>query len=566
VRVVDGGTATGQVTRGGRPTRRSVLARRDYRLLFVSFATSRLGDFLYLVALSAYVYERTGSAGWVAAAALSRFIPYTLLSPIAGVIADRFERRKVMAAGDLVQLTVMVGLTVAVLVAGPAVLVVALSAVSASAATLYTASASAMVVATVPEDELASANSLLSTVDELAFVAGPAAGGLLLLLGEPAWAFGINAATFAVSAAFLLAIRGRSRIAGGGAEGSAFGSLREGVRTLTRDSSVLVLVGCLVAGSAVYGVELVVLILISSDLLGTGSGGLGWLLAASGVGGVLGAVVSPRLARVARPRVTIAVLVLMTGLPLALLSIVRVPPLAYAILVLEGMAIVSLDILVETAMQRSVPGDVLGRVSGLVLSLTAVATALGTFAAPVLVAVVGLEWTLVVAGVVPVTIAAAALAPARGLDAAAAHGRHALAPRVAVLERLRVFTGANRAALERLARTLEEQRLPVGTVVLRQGDPADDLFVLVEGHLVVNHDDGSGPRRINEMDAPDYLGEIGLVERVPRTATVTTATDSVLWRLPGDLFLDTVTAAPAFSPALSAGITTRLSRTPTVRN
>jgi CRP-like cAMP-binding protein len=64
------------------------------------------------------------------------------------------------------------------------------------------------------------------------------------------------------------------------------------------------------------------------------------------------------------------------------------------------------------------------------------------------------------------------------------------------------------------------------------------------------------------MAAPDYCGEIGLVQAVPRTATVTAATDAVLWRIPGDLFLDAVRSAPALSPALTTGISARLARTP----
>jgi MFS family permease len=543
--------------------RRSVLRRRDYRLLFLSFTTSRLGDFLYLVALVAYVYAETGSAAWVSAAALSRFIPYTLLSPVAGVIADRYERRRVMAAGDAIQLVAMSVLALTAVLHGPPAVVIAAAAASASAATLYTASASAMVRAVVPDDELAAANSLLSTVDELAFVAGPTAAALLLLIGDPALAFGINAATFAASAALLLSIRTRSRRdpAAGGRTGIVT-DLREGLGTLIGNRAVLVLVGCLVAGTAVYGAELVLLVLISSELLGTGSGGLGLLLAASGVGGVIGAVISPRLARVQRPRLMIAVLVLLTGIPFAALSVLREPLLAYAVLVLEGIAIVALDILVETALQRGVPGDVLGRVSGLILSLSAVGTLVGTLAAPALVEALGLPSAVALAGLVPVVIAAGSLALLRDLDADSQRGARELAPRVAVLEGLRLLDGATPPALERLAAAIEERRLTAGAAVLRQGEPADALYVLVEGSLVVEHDDGSGTRRVNEMTAPDYLGEIGLVERSPRTATVVCATDAVLWRIPGDLFLEAVEAAPTLSASLAAGITARRARTP----
>jgi MFS family permease len=337
--------------------------------------------------------------------------------------------------------------------------------------------------------------------------------------------------------------------------------LREGLSTLIGNRAVLVLVGCLVAGTLVYGVELVLLVLVSSELLGTGSEGLGWLLAASGIGGVIGAVVSPRLARVQRPRLIIAVLVLLTGLPFASLALIRAPVVASAVLVLEGIAIVALDILVETALQRSVPGDVLGRVSGLILSLTSVGTLLGTLAAPAMLDALGLPGAVAVGGLLPVGLAAASLALLGGLDTATQRSARELAPRVAVLEDLRLLDGATPPALERLAAAVEEQHLGPGVAVLRQGEPADALYVLVEGRLVVEHDPGPGPRRVNEMTAPDYLGEIGLVERVPRTATVVTASDAVLWRIPGDLFVEAVDAGPALSPALVAGITARRSRT-----
>jgi hypothetical protein len=338
--------------------------------------------------------------------------------------------------------------------------------------------------------------------------------------------------------------------------------LREGVQAFLGNRVVAVLVGCLVAGTLVYGVELVVLVLVSSRLLGTGTEGLGWLLAASGAGGVAGAALSSRLDSARRPRATIAVLVLLTGLPMASLALIRVPVVAYAVLLLEGAAIVALDVLVTTAMQRGVPADVLGRVSGLALSLTAVGTAIGTLAAPAMVAGLGLVPTLLVAGIVPVVLAAAGIARLAGFDSDVERGRRELAPRVRLLEELRLFDGAPRPALERIAAAVEERRVPAGTVVLRQGDPPDDLFVLVEGGLAVDRQDGGVARHVNDMTAPDYLGEIGLVERVPRTATVTAATDAVLWRVPGQVFLDAVTAGPELSPLLATGMRTRLARTP----
>jgi hypothetical protein len=199
------------------------------------------------------------------------------------------------------------------------------------------------------------------------------------------------------------------------------------------------------------------------------------------------------------------------------------------------------------------------------MTLISIGTATGTLLAPLLVGWWGLEPTLVVAGLVPVALAALAVGRLAGLDAVVARGRRELAPRVRLLEELRLFEGAGRPAIERVAAAVEERRVPAGTVVLRQGDPADDLFVLVEGELGVEHEDDGVVRHINDMAAPDYLGEIGLVERIPRTATVTTTTEALLWRVPGPVFLDAVSAGPELAPLLVGGMRTRLTRTPTVR-
>jgi predicted MFS family arabinose efflux permease len=543
----------------------SVLRRHDYRMLLASAATSRAGDFLYLVAMSVYVFDRTGSAAWVSAAALGRFLPSVLLSPVAGVIADRYERRRLMIAGDLAQLAAMAALTVAAAVAAPALLVVALSTAAAAAATVQRACSSAMVQTVVPEDELAAANSLLNTVDTITFVVGPAAGGLLLLLGAPAVAFGLNAATFAVSAAFLLAMHARSTPGASPERGGTVGELREGVAAFLGNRTVVVLIGCVVAETFVYGVEIVLLVLVSTELLGTGAPGLGWLLAASGAGGLIGAALSARLAAATRPRTVIAVLVLLTGLPLASLSVVRAPAVAYAVLLVEGAAIVALDILSETALQRGVATEVLGPGAGLAISLTAIGTAAGTLLAPVLVDAVGLPIALAAAGTVPVVLAAASLLLLPGFDAAADRTRRALAPRVALLARLPLFDGVDVAAVERLAAAVTEQRAPAGTQVLRQGDPTDDLYILVEGTVVVDHTVDGVVRPINELTAPDYVGEIGLVQHRPRTATVTAASDVLLWRLPGPLFLDAVTGVSTLPVGLSRAIASRLARTPAAR-
>ncbi|HKN94000.1 MAG TPA: hypothetical protein VJU60_06705, partial [Thermoleophilaceae bacterium] len=74
---------------------RGALSHRDLRLLFGGLVVSATGSWAYNVALLAYVFERTGSLGWVAAAGLGRFVPALLFSTYGGVVAERYERVRV---------------------------------------------------------------------------------------------------------------------------------------------------------------------------------------------------------------------------------------------------------------------------------------------------------------------------------------------------------------------------------------------------------------------------------------------------------------------------------------
>ncbi len=169
----------------------------------------------------------------------------------------------------------MAGPTIAVLLSAPAVPVVILSALAACAATLHRGTSSTMGTAVVPEDELAAVNSLLNTVDELASVIGPAAGGCSCSSAMQRSRFGIRAATVAASPAALLALRTRSRWTAAAEPTNAQGELREAGRVLVGNRVVLVLVCRPTAGTVVHGVEMVALAVVGGELLGTGAEGCG---------------------------------------------------------------------------------------------------------------------------------------------------------------------------------------------------------------------------------------------------------------------------------------------------
>ncbi len=89
---------------------RDVLRHRDLRLLLAGQAVSQAGDWLYNVALIVYILDATGSAAWVAAVELAHLVPWIVMSPVGGLMADRFDRRRLLIAGDLLQVVAMLAL------------------------------------------------------------------------------------------------------------------------------------------------------------------------------------------------------------------------------------------------------------------------------------------------------------------------------------------------------------------------------------------------------------------------------------------------------------------------
>lgn len=130
-------------------------------------------------------------------------------------------------------------------------------------------------------------------------------------------------------------------------------------------------------------------------------------------------------------------------------------------------------------------------------------------------------------------LAVALLPSLRDLERRAREGRAGLAPAVAALVGSRLLDGAPLPVIEEVAATAVSEHVPAGHVLLRQGDEANDVLVLAEGSVDVTVDGVW----VNVVDAPGYGGEIGLLQRSARTATVSAASDCVVYRISGRDFL-----------------------------
>ena len=543
---------------------RSALAHRDVRLLFGALVTSATGSWAYNVALLAFVFDRTHSLAWVGAAGLGRFLPALVFSAYGGVIAERSERIRLMVSSDIVCAVLQVALAIDAAATGPVALAIVLAALTSCANIVYNPAVAATIPSLVDEDELVAANALNGTIENLVVVSGPAIGALLLLIGSPALAFAVNAASFAVSALVVSRISVRSRPVDVTEEGTA-GPLRQmsvGVRTIVSLRAARTLVAFSVLVSFVYGTDTVLFVGVSSQKLGTGTEGFGYLLAGLGVGGILMAAAVDRMAGSRSLAPIILAGVAGYCLPTALLTVIHSPVLAFLLQVVRGGSTLVVDVLAVTALQRSVPSEQLARVFGVFFAFVLAAISLGTLLTPIVVNNFSLDTGLLVMAIGPFALGLFGYPALLAIDRESAGRADVLAPRVAVLEQLGIFATATRPILERLAGVATEVEFGPGTEIVREGDPADALFVLVDGEVEVTArgEAGGTEQRIRTMTAPSYFGEIGVLEQIPRTATVTALGECRCERIEGDELLDALTTAPP-SSSLMENARSRLART-----
>ncbi|MBI5722087.1 MAG: ATP-grasp domain-containing protein [Burkholderiales bacterium] len=526
---------------------RAVLAIRDARALIAASAASQIGDWLYNAALLGYVYAATGSAAWVGAATICRLFPYVLLGPVGGAIADRFSRRSVLIGGDVLRLALMLGLAATVAAGSPVVVVIALTALASAAGSAERPAALALMPRLVGESRLGAANALLHTVQELGIVVGPAIGAILLATGPDWLAFAVNAATFAASAALVFSIRDRSRprrVRGGTAA-----QVADGLRAAWKTAFVVPLLLIVAAVEFTYGAQAVQLVVYAERSLDLGAAGYGMLLTASGIGGLASSLVNARLSAarcVAFVVVATAVAACATQLVFAHSSVLVIALAAAAI---GGAALVSCEVVAETALARIVPAEALGRVVGVFEAAQVGAMIAGAALAPAAIEATSLQASLVVLGVTAIGVALLARAGLRGLDAATARRFEELASRVRVIEGLPIAQALPRTFVERLASASQLCALPAGVDVVVQGAPAHALFAIVEGEAVVRRNGLS----VDRMGPGEVFGERGLLDNAPRNATVTTSSDATLLRIDGEALIEALQAVPALRPALDIG-------------
>src|SRR4051812_13025734 len=377
-----------------------------FRRLLASLAVSSLGDWLYNVALLAFVYERTGSPTWLALTTAVRIVPIVVLGPIGGVIADRHDRRILIIASDLLRAALMVALAAVVAFGLPVVLAPLLAGAATLVASVHPPAVAASTPRLVDDARLQRANAARAAIGQAAIVVGPALGAAVLALSSPAVAILVNAGTFLGSAVLVATIPAGPafRPSGAGAETPRLvDELRAGVDALRGAPAAVRVIGADVISSAVYGILTVTLVLVA-ERVGAGPGGYGLLLGGFGVGGLAGAAVAGRVAR-GRGRGPLAIALARLAVPVAALGVADSLWVALPLAVVGGAGAVVAEVLSETALPRMLDDAVLARAYGIMLPVSLSGIVAGSLIAGPLVALLGAGGALVATGAAVLALA-----------------------------------------------------------------------------------------------------------------------------------------------------------------
>ncbi|HJS92805.1 MAG TPA: MFS transporter, partial [Solirubrobacteraceae bacterium] len=349
---------------------RIALRERNLRLLLGGLATSQAGDWLYNLALLAFVYERTHSSMWVGLTTAVRIVPEVGLGSLGGVLADRVDRRALMLGSDAVRALTMVALALVAVAHAPVVLAPLLAGLSTAAGSAYPPCVVAILPRLVSEEQLPAANAARVSVTFICVVAGPVFGAGLLLLGSPALAFAVNGVTFALGGLVVSALpRDAFRRSAAAASDEPRGLVRElqvGWSALRGYRDGVAVVGANIVASAVYGAMTVLLVLFAQRA-GAGTAGYGYLLAAAGLGAVLSAGLAQRAATGDRARRVLSISLVAVGAPLPLVALSGSLPAAAVLVAVIGAGSIVTEVVGDTCLQRALDPAVFARAYGLVV-------------------------------------------------------------------------------------------------------------------------------------------------------------------------------------------------------
>ncbi len=529
---------------------RLVGSNRRLSRLLLAFLAMTVVEYGQWITILVYAYKQ-GGASAAGLVALAQLIPSVLLAPVIGAHLSRIGVARLLA-GCYATSALMVGASgVAILLHGPPVAVYA-------GAVLFTVPLGVsiplhnvlMPLVVRHPDELTAANVATGWCKGAGALAGPALAAAMIALHGPGLACVVLAGLAAAAPALdsVRPLRARSEHEEGG-----LGELVAAARTIAARPNTRALVAYRAGSAAIEGAIDLLVVLLAIRILAIGSAAAGYLSAAFGLGGLLGAsagvlLVGRRLA------VPLAGAALGAAAALAALTLASSTGVAVALLVAVGACRSVQSISAQTLLQRSTPLDVIVCAFVLFESVRDAGLAFGSLAVPVLVEVGGTDAAFLGMGAVALLAVLATLPRIRRMD----HEADVPVVEMGVLRNLPIFSALPAAPLETLAREAAYIETQPGEAVIAEGEPGERYYVITDGSVVVS----KAGQEIRRMRRGEGFGEIALLHPVTRTATVTTETPAKLLTVGREAFLAALGASPHVRRAAAGHAAELLSEAP----
>jgi MFS family permease len=534
---------------------REVLRNRAIRRIEAAWMLGIAADWAFLVVLLVVAYEEGGTLA-VGILSAVRVIPAIVAAPFASTLVERFRGDRVLTAVNVVRCGGALA-TALVLAAGPPIWVTyVLAAVVAGAGALVRPIQLALLPALArTPGELVAANVASSMGEGMGTFLGPLLAGILVASTGSVPASVLVAVTFAGAAAAATGVRfeHEADARGGLAAGDRRFRLADAPAVLRRYPHAALVMGAFVVQIFVRGLLITSIVVASIELLDMGDGGVGLLNAAIGLGGLTGALVALGLAGGGRLTTVFAIALVGWGLPLVFIGVWPVALLALVALFVTGVSNAVLDVAGFTLMQRGVRNEDRVILFGVMEALLGVGLLTGSLVSPALVAALGTETALVVAGVILPLLAVATWRPiARGTKQ-----RTFQEERLALLRRNTLFAPLPLTALDRLAESMLPVSFEPGAVLMRKGEVGERYVLIASGTVAVR----DGETDLGTCGPDEGVGEIALLRQVPRTATVTALTKVEGYEIDAPTFLAAL-AGPAGRAAAESVAAERLANAP----
>lgn len=566
------------MTTGGSPSAFAIFRNRNFSLLWTGQLVETIGNSLTSIAASIYVFRETGSALSVGLMLMATAAPSLLVGLFAGVFVDRYDRRKIMIAADLLRavLVALIPLLVPLNVIWLYVIVMLISAISQ----FFDPAHESVLPEVASDEELAAANSLIAISSFGSTAVGFAAAGLIASAASLDWAFYINALTFLFSAACVYLIRIRPIEA---EEDTSVAlvvqNLRAGLRQLLDTPVLRSLFSVQVVVLISFGLSNTLLLPFAMTALGATEFEYGLQEGLTSVGFVVGSLLMAKLFDRLHAGAWLAISFIGMGLIGVVYSALESVPLAIALITFSGLFNAPSSIARRVVVQRNTPPDMRGRVSSAFFVARDVLFLIGMGAAGLAdfmdVRLLYLISALMLVGAGTVLLFLPELGPSRahwrrtidllrGVEAAPrlGAGRPATAFEVErFINHLPELREMSRKERTRLASDTLVAEAPAGKLVVYRGETSDSAYFILKGSVGVGLIRDEDYVILNYLHEGEFFGEVAAMTGMPRTANIITEEDSEFLILPSKVMKRLARQYPRLSVWLHTMIGERLSQT-----